>query len=75
LSLGAVECLCGRRGISRLKKVIIVGKKYQASLSHHQPGRRPSFVFDFLLPGPVFIPARDFILYFLRLGLSKNGFY
>jgi hypothetical protein len=54
LSFGAVDCLCGRREIIRLKNHHC-RKKHQASLSHHQPGPRPPYVFNFILPGPVFI--------------------
>ena len=46
--LGAVECLCGRRRNHPVEKIIIAETKYQASLNHHQLGRRPSIVFDFL---------------------------
>jgi len=47
----------------QIEKVIIVGKKHQESMNHHQLDRRSSFVFDFYLPGPTFIHARDFFLF------------
>ena len=61
LSWGRWNVFAGGGGIIRLKNHHC-RKKYQASLSHHQPGRRPSFVFNFFAR-PCLYSARDIFIF------------